>query len=82
VRRQPIYEIDRLDPVGPSASLHLDSALLDAYPEGHRIWPICSAGSASMSRQACLTALARRWNSSTHRGEPGWAGQAASAIDS
>jgi hypothetical protein len=36
VRRQPIYEIDRLEPVDPSASLHLDAAVLDAYPEGYR----------------------------------------------
>lgn len=36
VRRQPIYEIDRMDPVDPSALLHLDAAVLDAYPEGYR----------------------------------------------
>ena len=36
VRRQPIYEIDRMDPVDPAASLHPDAAVLDAYPEGYR----------------------------------------------
>ena len=36
VRRQPIYEIDRMDPVDPAASLRLDAAVLDAYPEGYR----------------------------------------------
>lgn len=36
VRRQPIYEKDRLDPVDPSASLVLDAARLGAYPEGYR----------------------------------------------
>jgi hypothetical protein len=36
VRRQPIYEKDRLDPVEPSAVLHLDRATLDRFPEGYR----------------------------------------------
>jgi hypothetical protein len=36
VRRQPIYEKDRLDPVDPSAALALDAALLARYPEGYR----------------------------------------------
>jgi hypothetical protein len=36
VRRQPIYEKDRLDPVDPSATLHLDRAVLDRFPEGYR----------------------------------------------
>jgi hypothetical protein len=36
VRRQPIYEKDRLDPVDPSATLHLERALLDTFPEGYR----------------------------------------------
>lgn len=36
VRRQPIYEKDRLDPVDPSNTLRLDSALLQAFPEGYR----------------------------------------------
>ena len=36
VLRQPIYEKDRLDPVDPSASLALDRALLDRFPEGYR----------------------------------------------
>ena len=36
VRRQPIYEKDRLDPVDPSATLALDRALLANFPEGYR----------------------------------------------
>jgi len=36
VRRQPIYEKDRLDPVDPSAVLRLDAEMLARYPEGYR----------------------------------------------
>lgn len=36
VRRQPIYEKDRLDPVDPSAKLVLDPMLLARFPEGYR----------------------------------------------
>ena len=36
VRRQPIYEKDRLDPVDPHASLTLDQALLGQFPQGYR----------------------------------------------
>lgn len=36
VRRQPIYEKDRLDPVEPSAVLHLDPDLLGRFPEGYQ----------------------------------------------
>ncbi len=36
VRRQPIYEKDRLDPVDPDAKLELDQALLASFPEGYR----------------------------------------------
>jgi hypothetical protein len=36
VHRQPIYEKDRLDPVDPGESLHLDRALLERFPEGYR----------------------------------------------
>lgn len=36
VRRQPIYEKDRLDTVDPAAVLHLDPALLERFPEGYR----------------------------------------------
>jgi hypothetical protein len=35
VRRQPIYEKDRLDPVDPSAVLKLDADLLGRFPEGY-----------------------------------------------
>ena len=36
VRRQPIYEKDRIDPVDPSASLRLEPGLLQGFPEGYR----------------------------------------------
>jgi hypothetical protein len=36
VRRQPIYEKDRLDPLDPSAVLKLDAKLLARFPEGYR----------------------------------------------
>jgi hypothetical protein len=36
VRRQPIYEKDRLDPVEPGARLPLDPTLLAKFPEGYR----------------------------------------------
>lgn len=36
VRRQPIYEKDRIDPVDPVATLHLDQQALAALPEGYR----------------------------------------------
>jgi len=36
VRRQPIYEKDRMDPLDPSAALKLDPDLLGSFPEGYR----------------------------------------------
>ena len=36
VRRQPIYEKDRIDPVDPGAKISLDPALLARFPEGYR----------------------------------------------
>ena len=36
VRRQPIYEKDRMDPVDPAAKLSLDPQLLARFPEGYR----------------------------------------------
>ncbi|QIZ37255.1 nuclear transport factor 2 family protein [Saccharopolyspora sp. ASAGF58] len=36
VRRQPIYEIDRMDPVDPAADLKLDDELLRTFPVGYR----------------------------------------------
>jgi hypothetical protein len=36
VRRQPIYEKDRLDAVQPNCTLELDPALLAKFPEGYR----------------------------------------------
>lgn len=36
VLRQPIYEMDRLDPIDPSATLKLDRNLLMRFPTGYR----------------------------------------------
>ena len=36
VRRQPIYEKDRMDPVDPAVSLTLDPERLAQFPEGYR----------------------------------------------
>lgn len=36
VRRQPVYEKDRLDPVDPSMVVKLDQELLTRFPEGYR----------------------------------------------
>src|SRR5687767_12728893 len=36
VRRQPIYEKDRMDPVDPAARLVLDPERLASFPEGYR----------------------------------------------
>jgi hypothetical protein len=36
VRRQPVYEKDRLDPVDPAATLILDPVRLAMFPEGYR----------------------------------------------
>ncbi|MFD8497475.1 nuclear transport factor 2 family protein [Amycolatopsis sp. NPDC059657] len=36
VRRQPIYEMDRLDVVDPSVTLKLDPRVLARFPEGYR----------------------------------------------
>jgi len=36
VRRQPIYEKDRMDPVDPAAQLRLDPERLARFPEGYR----------------------------------------------
>jgi hypothetical protein len=36
VRRQPIYEKDRLDPLDPASSLALEQKLLTSFPEGYR----------------------------------------------
>lgn len=36
VRRQPIYEKDRLDPVDPAVRFELDLGLLASFPEGYR----------------------------------------------
>jgi hypothetical protein len=36
VRRQPIYEKDRMDPVDPAARLVLDADRLARFPEGYR----------------------------------------------
>jgi hypothetical protein len=44
VRRQPIYEKDRLDAVDPSARITLDAARLERFPEGYRHLAYLQAG--------------------------------------
>ncbi|MBN9428844.1 MAG: nuclear transport factor 2 family protein [Burkholderiales bacterium] len=44
VRRQPIYEKDRMDPTDPSVSLKLDPAVLQRYPDGYRHLAYLQAG--------------------------------------
>ncbi|GLS98918.1 hypothetical protein GCM10007897_02960 [Sphingobium jiangsuense] len=36
VLRQPVYELDRMVPVRPGATLDLDEALLASFPDGYR----------------------------------------------
>ena len=36
VRRQPIYEKDRIDPVDPAQTVRLDTELLASFPPGYR----------------------------------------------
>ena len=36
VRRQPIYEKDRISTVNPSEKLQMDQAVLDRFPEGYK----------------------------------------------
>lgn len=36
VLRQPVYELDRMNPVDPTQALHLDQELLGAFPVGYR----------------------------------------------
>ena len=36
VRRQPIYEKDRLDPVVPGTAIHFDTELLARFPDGYK----------------------------------------------
>ena len=36
VLRQPVYELDRIQPIDPSATLTLDQGLLVSFPEGYR----------------------------------------------
>jgi hypothetical protein len=36
VRRQPIYEKDRMDAVNPNETIDLDPEVLNRFPEGYR----------------------------------------------
>ena len=36
VLRQPVYELDRMSPVNPAATVSLDREILASYPEGYR----------------------------------------------
>ena len=73
VRRQPIYEKDRLDPVDPSAVLTLDAAVARrATPKATVTWPICKRRTDSRSRPVFPACAGRRWNGFTRRAAPGW----------
>ncbi len=83
VRRQPIYEKDRLDPVDPSATLALDQALLASFPEGYRHLGYLQASNGFTVKQGLpglrgpevekLYAEGRAWLAgSATPGEPGW----------
>jgi hypothetical protein len=47
VRRQPLYEKDRLDPVDPTRTLALDQALLASFPRATAILDTCRQTTAS-----------------------------------
>jgi hypothetical protein len=64
VRRQPIYEKDRMDPIDPSARLMLDATLLASFPEGYRH----------------LAYLQSRVGFTIKQGLPGWRGAAVQAL--
>jgi hypothetical protein len=81
VRRQPIYEKDRLDPVDPAASLKLDAKLLSHFPEGYRYLAYLQANNGFNVKQGLpglrgpavekLYAEGKDWLAgSAHPGEP------------
>jgi hypothetical protein len=53
VRRQPIYEKDRLDPVDPGAKLKFDADLLNQFPEGYRHLAYLQAKNGFTSKEIC-----------------------------
>ena len=42
VRRQPIYEKDRMDPVDPTKTVKLDPKILESFPKGYRHLAYCN----------------------------------------
>jgi len=59
VRRQPIYEKDRIDPVDPAQSLQLDQAALARLPKD-RHWLSGQDGHAAIDRPGSRAALRER----------------------
>lgn len=83
VRRQPIYEKDRIDPLEPGTPLKLDPELLASFPEGYRHlgymqtrigYPVKRTGLPGLKGAAVerLYAEGRAWLAGSARpGEPG-----------
>ena len=75
VRRQPIYEKDRLDPVDPSAVLKLDTDLLASFPKATATWAIYNPRMALPSKLICPVYEARRWKDCMPKARHGWLGR-------
>ena len=71
VRRQPIYEKDRLDALEPGRGLTLDAALLARFPEGTVTWGICRRKRGSTSGSASRGSAVPRSRSSTPKARRG-----------
>ena len=72
VRRQPIYEKDRLDRVDPTVELDIDRIFWQGFPRGIDILPICRRRRVSRSGVAYPDCAGPRWTSSMPRGPRGW----------
>jgi hypothetical protein len=72
VRRQPIYEKDRLDPVDPSAVLQLDANLLNSFPEGYCHLAYLQARNGFKIKVICQDCAELRSRSCTLKEKPGW----------
>ncbi|BAR55172.1 PEP2 protein [Bradyrhizobium diazoefficiens] len=75
VRRQPIYEKDRIDPVDPAATLRLDQQALAALPEGYRHLAYMQELIGYKVKRDMPGLPVPRSRSSTARGGSGWRGR-------
>ena len=72
VRRQSIYEKDRLDPVDPKASIELDPAVLNRFPEGYRHLAYLQTQVGYKVKEQGMPGLkGPKSKNSTRRGKPG-----------